>query len=330
MSPRKHSYAFFTLSWAFVLWPASPAMFATAQAVQEQSQMRQRATRAAAGPIKLDVQPDAASAPIHSKVSLRVLLRNAENQPATWDHPSTVNLEIAFPSKRVERQTVVIPQGQNFGVTTFVASEYGIAHLRVTESTNSLLPAGNTVFIVGPSSKPAKSRAKKPTPHGTSLQEFFRAPHVRPRLTFASWNSSSSPEAYVLEPQEPAAASAAATSPVAPPATPQLLLVNSTGKDEILADGKDFARVSVYYMAPNGKGAPSDILLWMSWSNGTFNPQPMIIHRGEFAAEGRLVSSSPAEAKIFIASSAPSVPVQGSSTMKIYFSPPIYGFGPAI
>ncbi len=160
MSARKRSYAFFTLSWAFVLWPASPATFATAQAVQEQSQLRQRATRAAAGTIKLDVQPDAASAPIRSKVSLKVFLRNADNQPATWDHPCTVNLEIAFPSKRVERQTVVIPKGQNFGVTTFFASEYGIAHLRVTESTNSLLPSGNTVFIVGPSSKPAKSRAK--------------------------------------------------------------------------------------------------------------------------------------------------------------------------
>jgi len=328
MSARKRSYAFFTLSWAFVLWPASPATFATAQAVQEQSQLRQRATRAAAGTIKLDVQPDAASAPIRSKVSLKVFLRNADNQPATWDHPCTVNLEIAFPSKRVERQTVVIPKGQNFGVTTFFASEYGIAHLRVTESTNSLLPSGNTVFIVGPSSKPAKSRAKKPTPHGASFQEFFRAPHVRPRLTFASWNSSSYP-AYLLEPQEPAAASAAAASPAALPATPQLLLVNSTGKDEILADGKDFARVSVYYMAPNGKGAPSDILLWMSWSNGTFNPQPMIIHRAEFAAEGRLVSASAVEASISIVSSAPGVPVQGSSAIKISFAPPIYGFGPA-
>src|SRR6266436_3721235 len=182
--------------------------------------MRQRATRAAAGPIKLDVQPDAASAPIRSKVSLKVFLRNADNQPATWDHPCTVNLEIAFPSKRVERQTVFIPKGQNFGIATFVASEYGVAHVRVTESTNSLLPAGNTVFISQPS-KPARAITKRPTPHGASFQEFLRAPHVRPRLTYASWNSSSSPEAYLLESQDPAATSAAA-SPEAPPATPQL------------------------------------------------------------------------------------------------------------
>src|SRR5712692_11698059 len=200
MSARKRSYVFLGVSSVFILSPASPATFAAALAPHAQSQMRQRASRAAAGPIKLDIQPDAASAPIRSKVSLKVFIRNANNQPATWDHPCTVNLEITFPSKRVERQTVVIPKGQSFGVATFFASEYGIAHLRVTESTNSLLPSGNTVFIVGPSSKPAKSRAKKPTPHGASFQEFFRAPHVRPRLTFASWNSSSYP-AYLLEPQ---------------------------------------------------------------------------------------------------------------------------------
>src|ERR1700682_3663143 len=96
MSARKRSYAFFTLSSVFVLWPASPATFAAALAPQAQSQMRQRATRAAAGPIKLDVQPDAASTPIRSKVSLKVFMRNAENQPAIWDHPCTVSLEITF------------------------------------------------------------------------------------------------------------------------------------------------------------------------------------------------------------------------------------------
>ncbi len=327
MSVHKVSYAFFTISSVFVLWTASPDTLAAAQAPQAQSQMRQMATRAAAGPIKLDVQPDAASAPIRSNVSLKVSLRNADNQPATWDHPCTVSLEITFPSKKVERQTIVIPGGQNFGVATFVASEYGVAHLRVTESTDSLLPAGNTVFIVSQPSRPVRAIARRPTPHGTSFQEFLRAPRVRPRLTSASWSSSSSPETYRLEPQEPAAAAIA--SPAAPPAAPQLLLVNSTGKDEILADGKDFARVSVYYMAPNGRGAPSDILLWMSWSNGTFNPQPMIIHRDEFAAEGRLLSASAVEASISIARSAPSVSVQGSSTIKVSFSPPIYGFGPA-
>jgi hypothetical protein len=156
MSARKRSYAFLTLSSVFVLWPASPATFAAAPASQAQSQMRQRATRAAAGPIKLDIQPDVASAPIRSKVSLKVFIRNAYNQPATWDHPCTVNLEITFPSKRVERQTVVIPKGQNFGVAMFVASEYGVAHRRpsragiVLRSMNSAIASAGTRTALPP------------------------------------------------------------------------------------------------------------------------------------------------------------------------------------
>jgi len=289
--------------------------------------MRQMATRVATGPIKLDVQPDAPSIAINSSVPLKVFMRNADNQPATWDHPCTVNLEITFPSKKVERQTVVIPSGQNFTSASFAASEYGIMQIRVSESTDSLLSAGNTVFIVGPSSKSPRSRAKKPAAHPSSFHRFG-SPGTRPILTFVSWGKPA-PEESFLETQDPGSGSGTPTSPAEPPEKPELLLVNSTGKDEILSDGKDFARINVYYMAPDGKGAPSDILLWISWSNGTFNPQPMIIRRGKLAAEGRLVSGSPVEATITLVSSAPKVFVQGSSTLKVLFSPPIYGFGPA-
>jgi hypothetical protein len=291
--------------------------------------MRQMAKRAAAGAIKLEVQRDSASVPLGSTVSLKIFMRNADNQAATWDHPCTVNLQITFPSKKVEKQTIVIPQGQEFVVAKFAASEYGVAHLNATESTDSLLAAGSTVFVFNPSSKSGKPAGKKPASQGNSLQEFLRAPNARPRLIFVSWNSASSPRVSLEESQEPPATTSVAAAPAAPPATPQLLLVNSTGKDEILADGKDFALINVYYMAPNGKGAPSDILLWMTWTAGTFTPQPMIIHKGDYAAEGKLVSSSAVDAAISIANSAPSVPVQGSSSLKISFSPPIYGFGPA-
>jgi hypothetical protein len=194
--------------------------------------------------------------------------------------------------------------------------------IRATESTDSLLSAGNTLFIVGPSSKNPSSRAKKRSFH------LLGSPETRPILTFVSWGERA-PEKSLLETQEPGAGSGGPASPAEPPESPQLLLVNSTGKDEVLSDGKDFARISVYYMGPDGKGAPSDILLWISWSNGMFNPQPMIIRRGKLAAEGRLVSKSPVEAAISLVSSAPKVPVQGSSTLKVLFSPPIYGFGPA-
>jgi hypothetical protein len=329
MSARKRFQIFWICSAGLAFWIACSAIYVAAQAqqVQQQSQMRQMATRAAAGPIKLDVQPEVASAVVNSNVSVRVFMRNADNQPATWERPCTLNLEVTFPSKKVERQQMVIPVGQNSGSVTFVATEYGVTHIRVAEATDSLLSAGNTVFIVSPPRKHAKSAEKKPRPSGVSHRDFLVAPGIHPRFMLASWKSSFGEEA-IPELQNPPPAPAA-TSSAEPPTTPQLLLVNSTGKEEILSDGKDFARVSVYYMAPDGKGAPSDILLWMSWSNGTFNPQPMVIHRGEMTAEGKLVSGSPVEATISLVSSAPKMPVQGSSTIHVVFSPPIYGFGPA-
>ncbi len=112
MSARKLSYAFVTLSLAFVLWPTSPATFPAAQVHQAQSQMSKIATRTAAGRIKLDVRPDAASVLISSNVSLKVFIRNADNQPPTWNNPYTVNLEITFPFKKVKKHTVVLPAGK--------------------------------------------------------------------------------------------------------------------------------------------------------------------------------------------------------------------------
>jgi hypothetical protein len=61
MSARKLSHAFLTLSSAFVLWPTLPATFPAAQVHQAQTQMSKIASRTAAGRIKFDVRPDAAS-----------------------------------------------------------------------------------------------------------------------------------------------------------------------------------------------------------------------------------------------------------------------------
>lgn len=329
MFKSKHSQLRGTLSLALMLGPSILARAPMGFSQQASAPMRQMAKRAASGAIKLEVQRDSASVPLGSTVNLKIFIRNADNQAATWDHPCTVKLVITFPSKKVEKQTIIIPQGQEFAVAKFVASEFGVAHLSATESTDSLLAAGSTVFIFNPSSKSGKPVGEKPAPQGNSSQDFLRVPYAGPQLTFVSWNSASSPRVSLQESQEPPATGTVAAVPAAPPATPQLLLVNSTGKDEILADGKDFALINVYYMAPNGKGAPSDILLWMTWTAGTFTPQPMIIHKGDFAAEGKLVSASAIDATVSIANSAPNVPVQGSSSLKISFSPPIYGFGPA-
>jgi hypothetical protein len=333
MSARK-TYSIVTLSALCLIWRASVNSRTAGQQVP--SQMREMAARAAAGSIKLNLQSDNATVPIGSRVALKISMLNADNQRASWERPCTVNLEITFPSKKVEKQKIEIPKAQSSAIATFVASEYGVATLRVTESTDSLAAARNTVFILSPGATPARAPARRLAPQGASfeLDESPFPPQVRTRLVFASWIASSSRAKHFAQARQagPTPIQNSATPPtvlpVAPPAAPQLLLLNSTGKSEILADGKDYARIRVYYMAPNEKGAPSDVRLWMTWSNGKFYPQPLIIHRGGFDAEGQFVSASPVQATISLVSSAPNVPVQDSSTLTISFGPPIYGFGP--
>ena len=316
-----HLFALLSIS---LLLPAT--VFAQAKQAQISPQMQQRSMLAARSAIKLELQPANPTAVFNTPVSVDILLRNSDNQPASWGRPCNITLQVTFPSKKVATQTVVIPFGQSSVRATFVASEAGIITLRASESSNSLLAAGNTVYILPPTkSKPL--RARHSASHGASVQEYWDLPSLRARLVYASLQPSPSYATSYPEPQAPDSVTAPLAVPI--PATPQLLLINSTGKEEILSDGKDYARITVYYMDPDGKPAPSEILLWMTWDHGTFSPQPLVIHKGRQTAEGTLVSESAVISEISIARAAPSVPVQGNSTLKIAFVPPIYGFGPA-
>ncbi len=320
-SGSKRSHARSALLAALVLW-FSPNVFSNAY--QAQSQMRARASRTAAGPIKLDIEPGTPSAIINSDVPLTIFMRNADNQPATWGQPCTVNLEITFPSKRVQKLSVVIPVGRSSATANFVASEYGVVQLRVVESTNSLSPSGNTVFIVPPP-RTGQFTPAPAKPHGPDLLGLTRASHARPRLVFVSWSPSSPGTA----PRDTGSASTVTPAPPVLPATPQLILVKADGKDEVLADGKDFARIAIYYMGPGDNRAPADITVLMKATHGTFTPQSMVIHRGHSTATTQLVSSTVGNAVVSIAQSSPNYAVTGDSSLNVSFVPPIIGFGPA-
>jgi hypothetical protein len=76
------------------------------------------------------------------------------------------------------------------------------------------------------------------------------------------------------------------------------MVVNSSGKDEILADGTYFARIVVYYVDPQGGPASSDIRVWLTWSNGKLGPQPMVMKKGDTSAEAQWTSLSPVDAAV--------------------------------
>jgi hypothetical protein len=275
-----------------------------------------QAQRAAQGAMKLDVRQISTGVRVGGTVSIEISLLNAANEPAVSKQPTAVEVEVTGPSGKAIKQTLTIPSGQSSAQFNFEATVAGLHNVKVRELHDTLLPGGNSVLVIpaATSKKPAKNKPSA----------FHSAPgHQAPRLVSvaARFLSTTKPLATVSVSQQDSAGVPA--NP--PPAVPSLLFTNSSGKDEILADGKDFARVKVFFMDPQGNPAKSDIKIWLRWSNGEMHPQPLIIRKGKYYAEGQWVSSSPVDAQVSLVTSAPQYPVQGDSDFKVAFVPPIYG-----
>src|SRR5262249_28751160 len=151
-------------------------------------------------------------------------------------------VDVTAPSAKQARYVVAIRSGESAVQLTFYVRETGVYRLTAQDSRNSLLPAGNSVLV---RTLNGKARGSLMLP-GFLPAAFMVPPH---RL-FLTKSSSPSPLARAT---------------IATP--PRLLFLNTTER-EILADGKDFARLQVFLMDPHGQAAPHDIKVWLSWSNG--------------------------------------------------------------
>src|SRR5260370_1505237 len=163
VSNLQSGFHLFALLSICLLLPAT--VFPQAKEAQIPPQMQQRSILAARSAIKLELQPANPTAPFNTPVSVNIFVRNSDNQPASLGRPCNITLQVTFPSKKVETQTVVIPVGQSSVRATFVASEPGIITLRASESSNSLLAAGNTVYIL-PATKSKPPMPRHSASHG--------------------------------------------------------------------------------------------------------------------------------------------------------------------
>ena len=305
-----------------VLW-GSPAAYTAARApwstqAQVNAPLREQALRGAQRPMKLDVRPLAQAPRVGDKTAVEVTMLDAANQPASWNRPCQVEVTVTGPSGHSQTYPVTVAPHQSSVQFTFDAKEPGLHRLKVRETDGTLLSGGNSVFV-----RPAGNTQKKKTIKPTAFRYLLpvRGPHLltvsaRPQEQLVSFATPPVPA------QEPSGAQSAAAS-----SSPALLLTNSSGKDEILADGKDFARIQVYYMDPQGGAASSDIRVWLTWSNGTLDSQPLVIKKGAIVAEAHWTSLSPVDATISFVSSAPKYPVDGKTDLTVSFVPAIYGIG---
>lgn len=283
----------------------------------QQAQMQRMEGR----PMKLDVRPLAQGTTVGSNVNVSVLLLDANNQPAKSTHEYQVELEVTNPSAGVQKYTATVSPGQTTAQFSLPTSEVGVVSLNAHEKDDTLLPGGNSVLVrpTTPTKTIKKKKAKRSAFLPGDSQPRFISVAARSRrapvLMTAAYRGQQPPS-----PSGPTAAS------------PELLITDSSGKDEFLADGKDFARITVYFMDPQGGTAPTDINVWLTWTHGLLTPQPLIIKKGETSAEAHLVSNAVAEATVSAVPSAPSYRIKYPSKdhhLTFSFLPPIYEIFPA-
>jgi hypothetical protein len=274
-------------------------------------QMKAQAQRAALRPMKLDVHILNRGTRVGTAVPIEVVLLDANNNSSTWERATTVQITITSPSGAVQTQKLTIPAGQSVAQFNFVPSEPGLISLNATDLDNTLRPGANSLLV-----NRAVTKTAKQVKHGAV---FLYGPSSRPRLLEVKATT----EGLYLDTDKHPDQPASSTSSDAP----TLLITKESGKDEILADGKDFARLQVFFMDPNGNPAPGDINIWLAWSNGELHPNPLVIRKGQTAAEAQWTSKSPVKAKMTLVSVAPKYSVAAGNELDVTFVPAIYGVG---
>lgn len=284
-----------------------------------QAPMRQQAQQAAQQPMKINVRIVTGGVRIGDKVSGQVTLLNSDNQPKNGNRQYQIELSMTSPSGKAEKQTVTIAAGKNVVQFTFIAKEVGLLQVKARETNDTLLQGGGSVLVGPPRTA---TQQKKKTTRG-----LLFVPMQDPRHPSLNAYKGRYLLARLETPLGSDQGSDGMGSPPIP-SSPQLLLSNSGGRDEILADGKDSATIRVDYMDPEGP-APKDIKIWLLWSNGNPNPLTLVIKKGEAFAEAQWSSISSVNATVRLVNSAPNYPVYGDSTLHVSFIPPIYGIAPS-
>lgn len=274
-------------------------------------------TQAAANvPMKVHVQPLAKSYRVGDQVTLNVTLRDAYGHIVAAPARTGVVVEWTTPDRRKDSRTVIFQPGDTLQSCHFLANVQGFYHIVARQAENHLRPGSYIIFV------------SKRTAHTAAHSGWLDA-----RL--GSGIRSAGKGSFAL--LRPVAMRLAAVKPVSERdgaqgqsanASPYLMFQFTEGGSEVLADGRDPAVFQVFYVSPDGSGAPRDIKVWLTWSNGDLEPKPLVIQKGANWGEGSLKSKWPVDARVRIVSSSPFYPVVGPDEYTVKFVPPIYGISP--
>jgi len=322
-------------------------------AAAPQARMERQAQLAARGPMRLGVKPLAKVYRVGDRVELQITLLDAYDQPVAASARIEVMVETVSPSNKKNTATVNFQPGESVQSFKYFATEEGLIRITVRHKDNQLREGYFAVLVSKPIARPKPVKTKFNGPNAFSYPGLrwpdaggYRS-EVRPAAL--RWVSFSDPnerstgwpvaagrnaELHPItlrwdslpDPQDPGSG-----TPNQPgPAGPRLLFhvpgaQDSGGGPEFLADGRDGAQILVFYMSPDGSAAPTNIHVWLTWSNGELDPQPLMIRQGESFGVAKLRSRWPVEARIEFVLSAPPYPLEGARRYAVKFGPPIYG-----
>jgi hypothetical protein len=285
--------------------------------------MKQQAQEAIRRPIKVDVAPVGQVNPAGRPVAVQVLLRDGEGKPATGAQSIDVELMATQPSGQISKTVVTFAPGETSKQVEVPLSEAGLTKLSVRQVNEQLLGSTNYVVVASDADQIGKSKVKKSNrrkkvtgtvkKNNSKLHLDNQGAHV-PRLIFAAYADQS--------PNEPSAYELTSSAP--------MLMLKVSGENDaegIRADGVAYARVQIFYMGP--EPPRRDIQVWVSWTNGDINSNPIVIQKNQLVGEAHWISKSPIPtARLLIAgTNPPNLPFAGSKEATVTFGEPILGIG---
>lgn len=297
---------------------------------RQSAPMGQQAQTALQRPVKVDIIPTP-SAKLGDNLTAQIVLRDGKGQPVGAGHDMNFEVTVVQPSGSTSKSSVHFGAGESAKPVSLNVVEPGIAKFSVRQTEDALIGSSNYTLVTAPRSNAPKPKAKtavapsKTSKPARESEQHQKAPAQPPPGDLTLRRPVDRVPRFVLPAyatQEPANV----LSPGAGDSAAKLMLKVSGENDAagIRADGKAFARVQVFYLGSDPP--PSPVKVWLRWTNGEIDVNPLVIKSDQPVAEARWTSqyAIPA-AKVAIAGVYPKTQFEGPSGATVRFAEPILG-----
>lgn len=272
----------------------------------------------AADPVRLTVEADRLEVAPGETVELTVGLRDAEDQPASAPRDLAIHLVLVRDDEEVGAANVTIAQGASSARHDVEAKGAGLVEVRAEHPE---LRSGGAFFHVraGAGSTLRTATLSQPIQPAVPLQHpGLPRPDVVARESEPE-SAADSPEEGIAS-DEVEAEKAEAAAPAGPPAPekPRLIL-RSSPRRGLLANGKDPATIYAFLQG----GAPSGYRIHLVPDTGELDPLPLHIPTGRSSGTARLTATRPGRVKVEYVSADPGLGGVEPELLEVEFEPPI-------